>query len=120
MIPFTDSNTASNIRLHSYAKEQKSFEKEHVERERMILSHCWSWKTPQPIKWIRYASVERRTYAGICVGIILQFFIALTLFLGSRKFDHSFGFFSQKVPAGDCRRGAEWYVFCTVSSGRII
>ena len=63
---------------------------------------------------------------GTCVGLVLsvsctpsslyavltrtQFLPALVLFLGSRRFHSSFGFFGPVVDSRLCRQGGEWYV----------
>jgi hypothetical protein len=51
-----------------------------------------------------------RTYFVIVVGVLVQLAVTLTLFFGSRKFHESYGFFSNHVNAGQCRRGYEWQV----------
>ncbi|PVH99662.1 hypothetical protein DM02DRAFT_629173 [Periconia macrospinosa] len=45
---------------------------------------------------------------GTCVGLVLSFVPALILFLGSRRFHPSFGFFGPIVDSRLCREGGEW------------
>ncbi|KAJ5090941.1 hypothetical protein N7532_009625 [Penicillium argentinense] len=57
-------------------------------------------------RWRRWNLVQRTEF-GIVVGMIVQVFLSLSIFLSSRKFQ-SFGTFSEHVSAEECRRGPEW------------
>lgn len=60
---------ASNIRLYSYAKEQKDIAEGKYFGTHI---HRWNWRNPKPLQWYRHATIETRAYAGICVGMSVQ------------------------------------------------
>ena len=103
----TNSITAGNVRLYSYSEAQEDLR--HT-RNMTAHQHCWNWRKPAPLHWWKHASVEKRTYAGICLGLIAQIVITMVLFFGSFKFHESYGFFANHVGPAQCRRGTEWCV----------
>ncbi|TLD27686.1 hypothetical protein E2P81_ATG10974 [Venturia nashicola] len=96
---------ASNMRLFSYAVEQKEISQGRLG----IRQRCkFNISKPQPLEWARHRTIEQRTYGLIGVGVIVQLIVALIIFGGSRKFHASYGFFNEWVADDRCRVGMEW------------
>ncbi|RDI83204.1 hypothetical protein Vi05172_g6929 [Venturia inaequalis] len=94
---------ASNMRLFSYAMEQKE-----ISQGRLGIRQRCKFDILKPLKWARHRTIEQRTYDLIVVGVIVQLVVAAIIFGGSRKFHPSYGFFGQWVTDDQCRLGTEW------------
>lgn len=65
-----------------------------------IILRCW-------YKW-RDTCILRKTYIVIAIGTALQLFVALAIFLVSRRFHSGFGLVGKSVSRLQCRAGWEW------------
>jgi hypothetical protein len=58
----------------------------------------------------RRLDAAKQVYLGTILGLVISMVPAVILFLGSRSFHPTFGFFGQAGSYIACRRGGEWYV----------
>ncbi|KAF2433472.1 hypothetical protein EJ08DRAFT_54912 [Tothia fuscella] len=96
---------ASNVRLYSYAKDQKSIAEGEFRRSRKFH---FKFGLSGLYEWFKHLSAETKTYVAIAVGLVVQGTLTIFLFFGSRKFHATYGIYSSHVSASQCRRGTEW------------
>ncbi|KAJ6094195.1 hypothetical protein N7467_003040 [Penicillium canescens] len=77
---------------------QQPYRPRFMDRAKSSSRSLFQWKQ---------LKLVQKTEVGIVVGMLVQLFLSLSIFLTSRKFQ-SFGTFSKHVNSAECRRGPEW------------
>ncbi|KAJ6001584.1 hypothetical protein N7522_006811 [Penicillium canescens] len=77
---------------------QQPYRPRFMDRAKSSRRSLFQWKQ---------LTLVQKTELGIVVGMLVQLFLSLSIFLTSRKFQ-TFGTFSKHVNSAECRRGPEW------------